>query len=242
MCTLLSCFLIFISIPLALFALLTTSFAFSTLFFRVIVVYAELAVIFVRDKFSGQVQSLNTASSFKTRSPACDEKEHRRKSRTRCAGSEDPGSRTPRIPETNGLGIYSGGGIGRDFEGVGGWRFLSPDDGDGLWTSMNYRLELPATTCERKRHHGRSLTSSSLSSASLIMRSPIRSSAWTPNSTRAPGYASPDEYFVDRPSSRATTTMDIANIGRALLRSKTSSVSTTHLDSLNRSKQCRTHI
>ncbi len=242
MCTLLSSFLIFISMPLALFGLLTTSFAFSTLFLRVIVVYAELAVVLVRDQFPGQVTLINIAPPPKIRSPAFGEKEQSRINRRGSTGRGDSGSRTPRIPETNGLGIYSGGGIGRDFEGVGGWMFPNPDDEDGLWTSMNSRLELPATICERKRHHCRSFTSSSLSSASLVTRSPVRSRTRTPYGTRASRNASPEEYFVERPSSRSTTALDTANISRALLRSKTSSVSTVYSDNLNRSSQSRTHI
>ena len=239
LCTLLSPFLLLTSIPLGIFALLTTSFAFSTLFFRVLVVYAELAVALVHDQFTSQSTSRSTQLPPKASSPALDDKDHRRKSRRSSAGSGNSGSLTPRILESSGLGIYSGGGIGRDFEGVGGWRFPGPDDEEGLWTSMNSRLELPATMGERKRHHHRSLTSSSLSSAPLVTRSPVRSRARTPNSTRAPGNASPEEYFVDRQPSRPTTALDNANIGKSLLRSKTSSVSTFSLDGSSRSTQSR---
>ncbi len=237
--TILSYFLLLISIPLALFALLTTTFAFSTLFFRVLVVYAELAVVLIHDQFSDQAKSRKTQSTWKTCSPALDEKEHRRKSRRSSVGSGNSGSLTPKIAESSGLGIYGGGGIGRDFEGVGGWRFPGHDEEDVLWTSMNSRLELPATVDDRKFHHRRSLTSGSLSSASLVIRSPVRSRARTPTSIRAAGSTSPEEYFVDRPPSRSTTVLDTTNMGRSLLRSKTSSISTFSLDSPSRSTQSR---
>lgn len=239
LCTLLSPILLLISVPLALFAFLTTTFAFSTLFFRVLVVYAELGVVLVHDQFASQPTSRNTQSPLKASSPVLVEKEHRRRSRRSSVGSGNSGSHTPRIPESSGLGIYGGGGIGRDFEGVGGWRF--PDHGheDVLWTSMNSRLELPATVDDRNRHHRRSLTSGSLSSIPLVTRSPVRSRARTPNSSRAPGHVSPEEYFVDRPPSRSITALDTANIGKSLLRSKTSSISTFSLDSHSRSMQSR---
>ena len=240
LCTLLSPFILLISIPLAVFALFTTTFAFYTLFFRVLVVYAELAMVLVHDQFAGQATSKDTQSHRKGSSPTSDEKDHRRRSRRGSAASGNSGSLTPRIPETSGLGIYSGGGIGRDFEGVGGWRFPGPGDEDGPWISMNSRLELPATSGERKRHHRRSLTSGSMSSAPLATSSPIRSRARTPNSSRAAGNASPEEYFVDRPPSRSTAALDTANIGRALLRSKNFSISTFSFEGSSRGTQSRT--
>ena len=197
-------------------------------------------MVLVHDQFLGQAASKDIQSHLKTSSPTLDEKENRRKSRRGSTASGNSGSLTPRLPETSGLGIYSGGGIGRDFEGVGGWRFPSPDDEDGPWTSMNSRLELPATGGERKRHHRRSLTSGSMSSAPLATSSPVRSRARTPNSSRAAGNASPEEYFVDRPPSRSTAALDTANVGRALLRSKTSSISTFSCESSSRGTQSRT--
>ena len=241
LCTLLSPLLLLASIPLVGFALLTTSFAFSTLFFRVLIVYAELGVALVHDQFIGQAMSELTKSPLKATSPAPDEKEHRRKSRRSSAGSGNSGSLTPKVLDSNGLGIYNGGGIERDFEGVGGWRFPGPDHEEDLWTSMNSRLELPATVGERKRHHHRSLTSSSLSSAPLISRSPVRSRTRTPNSIHVPGNASPEEYFIDPQPSKPPTALDTANVGKVLLRSKASSVSTFSLDGSSRSTQSRTY-
>ncbi len=239
LCTLFSPFLLLISVPLALFAFLTTTFAFSTLLFRVLVVYAELGVVLIHDQFASQTTSRNIQSPLRASSPALGEKEHRRKSRRSSVGSGNSGSLTPKVPESSGLGIYGSGGIGRDFEGVGGWRFPGHNDEDVLWTSMNSRLELPANVDDRKRHHRRSLTSGSLSSVPSVTRSPARSRARTPNNSQAPGNASPKEYFVDRPLSRSITALDTANIGRSLLHSKTSSISTFSLDSPGRSIQIR---
>lgn len=144
---------------------------------------------------------------------------------SKCARSSN-GSTTPKAPETSGFGIYSGGGAARDFEGVGGWRIPGPDDDDGIWESMNSRLELPALINDgHNRNHHRSKTSGSLTSAPLPMRSPIQSRARTPTSIRMPGSTTPEEYFASRAPSKSTTALDAANIGKPLLRHKPSSSS-----------------
>ncbi len=51
-CSLLSPALILISLPLAIFAALTTTLAFSTLFFRALIVYAELAAVLIQNPFN----------------------------------------------------------------------------------------------------------------------------------------------------------------------------------------------
>jgi len=67
--------------------------------------------------------------------------------------------------------ISQGIGFARDYEGVGGWRLDdSGSDDEALWTNMNSRLELPAN--HGRRHHQRSLTSSSLPLEELKNRSP----------------------------------------------------------------------
>ena len=197
-------------------------------------------MVLVHDQFSARATSKDLKLNIKSSSPLFETKGPRFKSRRGSTASVNSGSITPRIPETSGLGIYSGEGIGRDFEGVGGWRFPGPDDEDGLWTSMNSRLELPSTSVERKRHHRRSFTSGSMSSAPLETSPPTLSRARTPNTAHIAGNATPEEYFVDRPPSRSTGALDTANIGRVLLRSKTSSISMFSLDGPSRAAQSRT--
>ena len=137
-------------------------------------------------------------------------KQSRHKTRRSSAGSgSNGGSITPRIPDT-GLGI-------RDYEGVGGWRVPGTADEDAIWTSLNSRLELPATVDGRRRNHHRSRTSGSLATVSLFIKSPVRSRARTPTSVRVEGNTSPEEYFANRAPSKSTTSLDTAKIGKALL-------------------------
>lgn len=228
LCILLSPVLLLVSLPLAIFAAITTSFAFSALLFRVLVVYAELAAALIQNQLAINGAAESASSPRKSTPLVIDEKDSRRKSRrdSACSGNSNGGSMTPKIPESSGLGIYRSGGIERDFEGVGGWRIPGSDDDDVLWTSMNSRLELPAIVDERKHNHHRSLTSGSLSTVSLLTSSRPRSFARTPSSTHAPGNTSPEEYFANRTASKSTTALDTENIGKALLRRKTSSTST----------------
>ena len=215
--------LLLISIPLTVFAAFTTTIAFSTLFVRVLIVYAELAAALLQDQFGGYTTFKSAPEPLNLKAIA-EEKHSRRKSRRSSAGSlsSNGGSTTPKAPESSGFGIYSGGGAARDFEGVGGWRIQGPDDEN--WTSMNSRLELPAMVDGRPRNHHRSRTSGSLTSV-LPPKSPGQSRARTPTSTRVPETVSTEEYFANRTPSKSTSALDAANIGKALLRHKPSSSS-----------------
>ena len=193
---LLSPILLFISVPLSLFAALTTTLAFSTLFFRALLVYAELGVVLVRNQFYSQHDDRKSPVAKRLPFAIADGKQPQHKSRRSSAGSgSNGGSTTPRVPDS-GLGVYSGGGTVRDFEGVGGWRIPGTVDEDVLWTSMNSRLELPAIVDGGRHFHHRSRTSGSLTSVSLPFKSPIRSRARTPSSVRLGGNLSPEDYFA----------------------------------------------
>ena len=104
-------------------------------------VYAELAGALIQDNIafnnSHDMSSKNSPTSK-------DRRNSRRKSRRGSAtsASSNGGSLTPKAPETSGFDIYGGGGVARDFEGVGGWRIPGSDDEDELWTSMNSRYVL----------------------------------------------------------------------------------------------------
>lgn len=219
--------LLIVSVPLSIFAAFTTTFAFSILFVRVLIVYAELAAVLVRNQLFQAQSSDRVLQRQKSNSTTTDEKETRRKSRRSSAGSgqSSGGSMTPKAPESNGLGIYASGGVERDFEGVGGWRIPGSDDDDILWTSMNSRLELPAIVDERKRNHRRSLTSGSLSSMPLLPRSSTRSLVRTPTSLYGADTASQEGYFSNRRTSKSTTDLDTVSGGKPSLSHKTSSIS-----------------
>ncbi|MCJ1256520.1 hypothetical protein MMC24_004341 [Lignoscripta atroalba] len=230
---LLSPFLLAVSIPLAGFALLTTTLAFSTLFIRVIIVYIELGIAVVHNQFVVPPSTTTPTTKSRRSSLAPDCIHARRKSRRSSTGSgqSEADSTTPKILDTPNLGIYSGTAIDRDFEGVGGWRFPGPDDEeDVLWTSMNSRLELPAKVGERQRKHQRSLTSGSLASAPFDTRfkrgfqSPdlsTRSPLWS--RARTPGTASPEESYAPRLTSKSTTALGEANMGKSMTHRKSSS-------------------
>ena len=94
---------------------------------------------------------------------------------------------------------------------------------------MNSRLELPIAGDERQRHHRRSLTGEGLHLGGMapVMLSPARSRARTPVSRRdGSGEDASGGYFGLGMSSESTTELDKngANIGKVLLRPKTSSM------------------
>lgn len=217
--------LLLISIQLTIFAAVTTAVAFSTLFFRALLVYAELAAALIQDQLAKHTPPKGTASLSKT---FAEKKHHRRKSRrgSTASGSSNGGSTTQKAPETSGFGVYGGGGVTRDFEGVGGWRIPGTEDEDELWTCMNSRLELPVIGDERRRNHYRSRTSGSLSTYRVPMKSPGQSRARTPTGNMYAGCSTGlDEYFANRTASRSTTALGSVDTGKTLLRHKPSSSS-----------------
>ncbi|KAL9039892.1 MAG: hypothetical protein Q9214_004696 [Letrouitia sp. 1 TL-2023] len=140
-------FLLIISVPLSIFAFFTTTFALSTLFFRVCLMYAELAAVLLHNHFmahSAFVGGNESPAQPTTRTPATGK-------------APNPQITPPKTRESSGLGHSA-----RDYEGIGGWAIPSSEQEDVLWTTMNSRLELPAAKSEsRQRHHRRSITSGS---------------------------------------------------------------------------------
>lgn len=110
--------LLLISVALSFFAVLTTTLAFSTLFIRALLVYAELGAVLIRNQFASQ-HAYETSLAPTTLPPAFVEGKQPRHKSGRSSSGSNAGSITPRVPDT-GLGVYSGGGVVRDFEGVGG--------------------------------------------------------------------------------------------------------------------------
>ncbi|KAL6898150.1 hypothetical protein GGI43DRAFT_385044 [Trichoderma evansii] len=204
-------FLLITTIPLAIFAGITTTFAFSILIFRVFVVYLDIALSLVSQSLAHLTESSgfitsnrnknhlrpprtsSSSSSINSRansvSPSASStllKRHRRRrpSSVYSAGTTTPGSDI-------GLGLIPSVGAERDFEGVGGWR-LGDDDDDAAWTTINSRSELHDRSHDR--NHRRTLsggpTSSSAESGFLMMKGRTRSpekmllTTPSPNSSR----------------------------------------------------------
>ena len=222
-----------ITIALTAFAAFTTSLAFTTLLLRALVVYLELAAALVQNQFAQEKAPNGSVIPSRLALSYSGAKHTKRKSRRGSAASGSSNdSVTPREQRpSSGLGVYGGQSAARDFEGVGGWRFPGPTDDDQPWLNMNSRLELPTMVDGGRRNHHRSRTSGSLASIPLPIKLP------TPPGYRPPGTASPEEYFSHRISSKSTTALDAANIGKALLRhqpshssaSSGSSAHTSHL-------------
>ena len=216
---LLSPILLFISIPLSLFAAVTTTLAFFTLFFRALLVYAELGAVLIQNHFFSSRYGTEETLATRATSAVAQGKQPRHKSRRSSTGSgSNGGTTTPKVAEM-GFGISGGGATVRDFEGVGGWRIPGTDDEDAVWTSLNSRLELPAMVDGRRHNHHRSRTSGT--TVSLPLKSPARSRARTPTGVRV-GSTSPEEYFTNRIPAKSTTALDAANVGKTHLNHKPS--------------------
>ncbi|UKZ85423.1 uncharacterized protein TrAFT101_001286 [Trichoderma asperellum] len=206
-------FLLIATIPLAIFAGITTTFAFSILIFRVFVVYLDIALSLVSQSLAHLTESSgfitsnssknharpprasSSSSSINSRansvSPSASStllKRHRRRrpsTSVYSAGTTTPGSDI-------GLGLIPSVGVERDFEGVGGWRLGDDDDDDAAWTTINSRSELHDRSHDR--NHRRTLsggpTSTSAESGFLMMKDRTRSpekmllTTPSPNSSR----------------------------------------------------------
>ncbi|TVY32833.1 hypothetical protein LSUB1_G008401, partial [Lachnellula subtilissima] len=137
------------SLPVALFACLTTILAFIVLLFRVSLIYIDLAAAVIPYYLLGISPN---ASLPEEKSGASPTQIPSRRRRRRSSSNISTGSLTP-----NALGHSSsvvGLSLTRDFEGVGGWRFRAEEE-EEVWTKINSRLELPA---EHGRRHRRSAT------------------------------------------------------------------------------------
>ena len=172
-------FLFVVTLPLAIFAGITTTLAFAVLMFRVVVVYLDLALHLIPQYFAGGQRGLRTlprgyhaghtlasptsalsissGQSSPTHSFSRQNGGRYRRRRLSGAGSNGSlGSITPKSDAGNGGSLQGSGlipsvGISRDFEGVGGWRL--DDQDDGVWMQINSRLELPMERSSGRSHH-----------------------------------------------------------------------------------------
>ena len=193
-------FLVFASVPLAFFAVITVSLSLAALFLRASLVYIELFLALARNyvlAIPDPSSSLNIAASgtapssptkihsrglhrshqyyryygIRTISPSLSPGEEG-PWRRRSAGSAEGGTaplaarKAPHqhktsLPLPTAFRALTSGSHDRDFEGIGGWRSLSPikhrrrkrtsrvpadedPDEDKTWISFNRRLELPS--------------------------------------------------------------------------------------------------
>ena len=86
---------------------------------------------------------------------------------------------------------------------------------------MNSRLELPSVVDGRRQSIHPSRTSGSLTSVPLPLKPPVGVQARTPPGSRVEEAPSPEEYFANYdPFKSKATTLDTANLGKALLQHK----------------------
>ncbi|KAF1939791.1 hypothetical protein EJ02DRAFT_407746 [Clathrospora elynae] len=154
--------LLMVSIPLAIFAVVTSSVALSLLSLRALAVYMQLAVAVVGAWLSPP--PLKYASPYRRslsptsarQSPT--RQRHRRSSSGSAASTQGTAAHTSRLTQKSGslTSLIGTSELTRDFEGMGGWRMTGDEDEEALWMGINSRLELPADVPARR--HRRSLT------------------------------------------------------------------------------------
>jgi hypothetical protein len=192
--------LLIFSIPLGIFAAITTTLAIGTLLIRVSIVYFDLGLALIRSYIFEKT---------KAQTPQPSPPRRRRSSNLSTSSSQDftvIGRHGPSKSESF-ASLLGAGALGppRDFEGIGGWRETALNPGEeSLWINMNSRLELPAPTVERRRHQ-RSLTGGSQRwsgnwSPEAMRMSPTQSRARTPSITELKMSEGGDGYFPLQPS------------------------------------------
>lgn len=211
-------FLFLFTIPVAIFAVITTTLAFSLLLFRAILVYFELTVAVIPYYVLGPKATAKTiiphTMSYPSSGVSAAPVKRRKRRSSSSSKLSGTGSITP-VPSEPVLPFSQSIGPTRDFEGVGGWRLDNPSDDDALWTNINSRLELPA---DHGRRHHRSLTSGMLPGEMRQMRGFSPEATMNTSRPRTPpstAIVSPEGYFqqiqtnpraVKRTSSVATGT------------------------------------
>jgi len=197
------------SLPLAIFAVVTTTFALCILFVRASVVYAELLAAFIQAylipsslSLKQQEQMRNysfptSPSAFRGYSPPS-----RRPSRSSSVGSvpgvflHGPGHPL-HIKSRSTVTLFSNdlnGMSNRDYEGVGGWRVQGDDEEEALWMGINSRLDLPAIPLRGPRSSWAGRSSGTASPE--LVRTPAAARPPSRGRTRhGSGTASPEGYF-----------------------------------------------
>ncbi|TVY81564.1 hypothetical protein LSUE1_G002800, partial [Lachnellula suecica] len=148
--------LVLFSLPIAIFACITTIIAFNILLFRVLLIYIDLAGAVLPYYLLG-VSPRPYIPQKTPVSPTAVPVRRRKRSNSSTGTITSIASHTSLSNSHSVLRLSQSVGPTRDFEGVGGWRLDNPnsEEEDALWTKINGRLELPA---EHGRRHKRSLT------------------------------------------------------------------------------------
>lgn len=226
-------FLFVVTVPLAVFAGITTTLAFSILSFRVILVYLDIALSLVPQCF-GTRKPHHYAAYTKRRdgrpvSPAASSSVH---SGEFCLGTPTPsqqqlppppmGRRHRRRPSSvtsivsagsatpigdMAMGLMPSIGPDRDFEGVGGWR-SDRDGDDDTWTTINSRLELPDRSHARNHHRSPSGGPVTPGDSGVLM---MKARARSPEAMGMRTPPSPTSFRTRTPSASRMSAISMAN-------------------------------
>ncbi len=202
--------LFLVTVPMALFAGVTTTLAFSVLICRGLLVYLDLALSYAHRAVHGlQVPSrLHQAAAARSDPPSPTPsylalRRRRRRPSSSLSILSAAGTVTPVVNDV-GLGLTPSIGAERDYEGLGGWRVGD----DEIWTTINSRLELPDR--QHSRHHHRSPSAGGASTPGeggfLMMKRRTRSPE--AKTSKAPGSAGPAS-----PNSSRIRTQSTSRVG-----------------------------
>ena len=222
--------LLLFSLPLVVFAIITTSLAFWLLLSRAAAVYYELLVALLQ-------AYINPPSTSAVSLPPSPTKQRSPRSRDGC--SPDLLKRTN--PKSQRSATLATSNPLRDFEGVGGWR-LPEDDGldEALWMGMNSRLELPTAAIRRQQ---RSYTPSSPAvsgrASPELVRTPLFVRTAGTKRRAASGRDSPDSYFSISPTVTMNGDRD-SRVAFASDQKRSGSSSSTSLGSVKLTRQADT--
>lgn len=167
-------FLTLLTFPLAILAGITTTLAFSVLLFRVSLVYVDFLLSFIptylfgRHTYSSRLQSvkpspITTAASSQPGSTGTGAGTYTRRRRRRPSSVSVISAEALTPVFEKDISLMPSAGMGRDFEGLGGWR----EGDDELWTTINSRFELSeGTGAIVGQNHHRALSGGRISHAS----------------------------------------------------------------------------
>lgn len=196
--------LLVVSVPLAIFAAITTAVALALLTLRVSVVYFELGIALVRGYIFPE-----PAKPLPRRAPPPPSTPPRFRRSSLTSHLVNPTGRLQRKSGSSASLVSANPLAGtRDYEGVGGWRFYEGEEEEAIWMGMNKRLELPLALPPGRRHQRRHTGEDQrwTGSPEALRMSPWQSRGRTPPRTSIPQDTERDDYFPPQPVLRPLTT------------------------------------
>ncbi|TKA24846.1 hypothetical protein B0A50_06575 [Salinomyces thailandicus] len=140
--------LLIFSVPLVIFAAITTTLAFWLLLWRVLAVHVDLFTALLRAWLAGPAPK---PVPFPT-SPGIVQRQQSPKSHrpSRSSSSRIETKKFANQKSQSSAEIAIGMPL-RDYEGVGGWRLEGDEEEEALWMGMNSRLQLPSSQVSLRR-------------------------------------------------------------------------------------------